>query len=99
MSRSVWIAAGVVATSGAILASLAAQELPQGPGRDAVQSRCLVCHEADLITQQRLSRAGWGRELDKMIRWGAAVSDAEKDPLIDYLFSNFGPRPLAVARK
>jgi hypothetical protein len=34
-----------------------------------------------------------------MIRWGAVVSDAEKEPLIDYLFSSFGPRPLAATRK
>jgi hypothetical protein len=34
-----------------------------------------------------------------MVRWGAVVSDAEKEPLVDYLFGNFGPRPLAVIRK
>src|SRR5262245_10290423 len=63
------------------------------------EEKCLLCHEADLTEQQRLSRQGWTREVEKMIRWGAAVSDAEKEPLIDYLSSNFGPRPLAVARK
>jgi len=26
------------------------------------------------------------------MRWGAAVSDAEKQPLVDYLASRFGPR-------
>ena len=34
---------------------------------------------------------GWTREIDKMIRWGAAISDAEKEPLVDYLASHFGP--------
>jgi hypothetical protein len=33
-----------------------------------------------------------------MIRWGAVVSDEEKGPLVDYLFGNFGPRPLANSR-
>src|SRR5262245_53798744 len=60
-------------------------------GTKIFQEKCLNCHEADLIEQQRLSRQGWTREVEKMIRWGAAVSDAEKEPLIDYLFSNFGP--------
>jgi mono/diheme cytochrome c family protein len=68
-------------------------------GKQIFEEKCLLCHEADLTEQQRLSRQGWTREVEKMIRWGAAVSDAEKEPLIDYLSSNFGPRPLAVARK
>jgi cytochrome c5 len=68
-------------------------------GKQIFEEKCLLCHEADLTEQQRLSRQGWTREVEKMIRWGAVVSDAEKEPLIDYLFSNFGPRPLAVTRK
>src|SRR5262245_49892916 len=68
-------------------------------GKKIFEEKCLVCHEADLTEQQRLSRQGWTREVEKMIRWGAAVSDAWEEPLIDSLCSNFGPRPLAVARK
>lgn len=63
-------------------------------GKQIFEEKCLLCHEADLTEQQRLSRQGWTREVDKMIRWGAVVTDAEKEPLIDYLFSNFGPRSL-----
>jgi hypothetical protein len=77
----------------------ARQDLPEGKGVELARERCLNCHEADLIVSQRLSRQGWTREVDKMIRWGAVVSDAEKEPLVDYLFSNFGPRPLAATRK
>ena len=68
-------------------------------GKQIFEEKCLLCHEADLTEQQRLSRQGWAREVDKMVRWGAVVSDAEKEPLVDYLFGNFGPRPLAVIRK
>ena len=53
---------------------------------------CLTCHDADMIEQQRLTPAGWTRSVEKMMRWGAAVSDAEKQPLIDHLASRFGPR-------
>jgi cytochrome c5 len=70
-----------------------AQELPPGPGREAVTSRCLICHESDLITQQRLSRAGWNRSVEKMVRWGAVVDAAERDPLLDYLAAHFAPKP------
>jgi mono/diheme cytochrome c family protein len=68
-------------------------------GKKIFEEKCLLCHEADLTEQQRLSRQGWTREVEKMIRWGAAVSDVEKESLIDYLSANFGPRPLAATRK
>jgi len=67
-------------------------------GKEIFENQCLLCHEADLTTQQRLSRQGWTREVEKMIRWGAIVTDAEKEPLVDYLFKNFGPRPLAPGK-
>jgi cytochrome c1 len=76
-----------------------AQAAGDDRGKKIFEEKCLLCHEADLTEQQRLSRQGWTREVEKMIRWGAVVSDAEKEPLIDYLFSNFGPRPLAATRK
>ena len=53
---------------------------------------CLTCHDADIIEQQRLTPTGWTRSVEKMMRWGAAVSDAEKQPLIDHLASRFHPR-------
>jgi len=76
-----------------------AQAAGDDQGKKIFEEKCLLCHEADLTEQQRLSRQGWTREVEKMIRWGAVVSDAEKEPLIDYLSSNFGPRPLAATRK
>ena len=71
-------------------------ELPPGPGREVVTARCVSCHEADLIVQQRLSRAAWGRSLDKMIRWGAVVEPAEREPLLDYLAARFAATPVAA---
>jgi cytochrome c1 len=79
--------------------SAASAPAGDGRGKQIFEEKCLICHEADLTEQQRLSRQGWTREVEKMIRWGAVVSDAEKEPLVDYLFSNFGPRPLAATRK
>lgn len=74
---------------------LQAQELPPGPGREAVVARCLTCHESDLIVQQRLSRAGWVREIDKMVRWGAVVDADDREPMLDYLAAHFTPKPVA----
>ena len=67
-------------------------------GQAIYEDKCLLCHESDLIVAQRLSRPGWVREVEKMVRWGAVVKDDQKDPLVDYLFQNHGPRPLALTR-
>lgn len=67
-------------------------------GKDVYEAQCLLCHEADVIVAQRLTRPGWVREVEKMVRWGAVVKDDQKDALVDYLFQNHGPRPLALTR-
>ena len=79
----------VVATT-----TFSAQELPVGEGRQTVMARCLTCHESDLIVQQRLSRTGWSREIDKMIRWGAVVDATERESMLDYLSAHFTPKPV-----
>ncbi|MFN8062397.1 MAG: hypothetical protein U0Q12_24810 [Vicinamibacterales bacterium] len=63
-----------------------------------LRGACSGCHERDLIESQRLSAAGWTRELDKMIRWGASVTDADKTSLAGYLASLYGPRPAGARR-
>jgi hypothetical protein len=52
---------------------------------------CLECHEARIILQQRLSKAVWTKEVDKMMKWGAVVDAGDRDALIDYLSTNFSP--------
>jgi hypothetical protein len=64
---------------------------PSGAGSELVRARCVLCHGSDLIEQQRLSRAGWDRELDKMIAWGAVVQESERGTLTGYLADHFGP--------
>ncbi len=68
----------------------AESDIPAGEGSEILRRRCLRCHAADLMRQQRLSRSGWERELTKMISWGAAVEDSEKNALADYLTAHFG---------
>jgi DMSO/TMAO reductase YedYZ molybdopterin-dependent catalytic subunit len=64
------------------------------PPPAALKSACLLCHDDDVIRQQRLTRAQWDRELNKMTGWGAKVKDEDRAGLLDYLFTNYGPRPL-----
>jgi cytochrome c5 len=86
----------IVAVMFMCAAPIVAQELPAGPGRDAVVKRCVTCHEADLVTQQRLSRVAWGRSVDKMVRWGAVVDSDEREPMLDYLAAHFAPKPVSA---
>lgn len=64
---------------------------PGHPGALIVQRKCILCHDTDLIVQQRLSAAGWTREVDKMMAWGASVNAAEKPALVEYLAQHFAP--------
>jgi mono/diheme cytochrome c family protein len=61
-------------------------------GGEIMKAQCLTCHGDDLIQQQRLNKAGWTREVEKMMRWGAEVKDADKDHLIEYLTANYPQR-------
>ena len=59
-------------------------------GEAVFKDACRVCHDDDLSEQQRLTAAGWGREVDKMVRWGAKVAADGKGPLVAYLTSRWG---------
>ena len=65
--------------------------LPAGAMQQKAATACLECHEARIILQQRLSKAAWTKEVDKMTKWGAVVDAADHDALIDYLSQNFSP--------
>ena len=66
-------------------------DLPSGTMQAKATATCLECHEARIILQQRLSKAAWTKEVEKMTKWGATVDPADRDALIDYLSENFGP--------
>lgn len=66
--------------------------LPTDDDSALARQKCLVCHDADLIAQQRLTESGWSRELDKMARWGASLTDDERRRLLGYFVRHFAPR-------
>lgn len=61
---------------------------------EGFKGACGVCHGEDVIRQQRLTRGQWDREINKMTGWGAKVKDQDRAAFLDYLFGNYGPRPL-----
>ncbi len=64
-------------------------DLPPGPAQAKFKTACLECHDAGIIVQQRLSKAAWTREVDKMIKWGALIDSGDRDAFIEYLTTNF----------
>jgi hypothetical protein len=77
--------------------AVAAPELPPGTMQSKAATACTECHESRIIVQQRLPRAAWTKEVDKMVKWGAAVDPKDRDALIEYLSANFGTeRPAYV---
>ncbi len=72
-----------------LLWAQSAADLPPGPMQHKARTACAECHDSRIIVQQRLSRAAWTREVDKMIKWGAVVDPADRDAFVDYLSTNF----------
>lgn len=68
-------------------------ELKPGPGRDLVQTRCVMCHSLDYIPMNSpfLDRKGWEASVNKMIKvMGAPVPPEETQAIIEYLSTNYG---------
>ena len=87
----VWNAVDAVAVHVGTAVPQRAMDPPAAPGGDSalLTSRCLSCHDVELIAQQRLDAAGWGREVNKMIGWGAPVTGGERERLIAELVRLF----------
>jgi hypothetical protein len=60
---------------------------PDGPGADAINNNCLVCHSAGMVLNQpALPKAAWAAEVNKMINaYKAPVDPGDVDAIVDYL--------------
>lgn len=88
---SVWVAFPFGALAQKAATPTPTADLPPGSMQPKATTACTECHEARIILQQRLSKAAWTKEVDKMMKWGAVVDAADHDALIDYLSTNFSP--------
>ena len=70
------------------LAAGAADQATIAQGQKQEQRTCLPCHSLRIVHTNRLSRAGWNKELDKMAGWGAKYTD--RDALLEYLVATYG---------
>jgi ubiquinol-cytochrome c reductase cytochrome c subunit len=51
----------------------------------AIQENCLICHEANMYTDQRLTPAQWKAEVEKMVSWGSPLPPQDQEAVIDFL--------------
>ena len=78
----------LVVAVGMAVAAWSADQATLDRGKKEEQQSCLPCHSLRLIESQRLSRATWGKELDKMTGWGTVIPD--RDALLEFLVANYG---------
>src|SRR5712675_468696 len=66
------------------------QNLPDGPGKDAVLQICQDCPELDGITADNMTREGWKKRVAKMGERGAEGTDEKFAAIVEYLAKYFG---------
>ena len=66
-------------------------ELPDGKGKDVVESACSDCHSLARVKEQRLDEEGWNSVIHEMIENGAAINANDLPVIVSYLSKNFGP--------
>ena len=66
--------------------------LPDGQGKDVVESRCSVCHGLDRVASAKRAPAEWDRIVHRMIFLGAPVSGDDTKTITAYLDAQFGTK-------
>ncbi len=65
-------------------------QLPEGPGKSAVQKSCGNCHEIEAVIGSRRTRIGWQQTVEDMVSRGAEGSEEEMALVVTYLTNYFG---------
>jgi virginiamycin B lyase len=73
-------------------------ELPEGNGKQIVETACVACHELSQVKNAGYSLEGWRNNINMMVNIGAPVPKDQVDTVIQYLARNFPekPKPPAV---
>mgnify|MGYP003353151361 CR=1 FL=1 len=88
MKPTAWSVIGVAAFCAALVA---AQELPEGTGRDVTQRLCSQeCHGLEKVVAERHSKSQWMDSLNNMRDQGAKGTDDEFKAIVAYLTMHFG---------
>ena len=80
----------IIVTALLLAASVQAQDLPNGAGKELVMNVCTVCHDATRIISKKRTKEEWSDTVDKMAARGAKASDEEFETIVTYLAKYFG---------
>ena len=86
---AMWGAAAVAV----VIAPALAQNLPNGNGREVVETICSGCHDLSPITDAGFSRQDWEIVIKSMIDMGATIKPDQVVVITNYLAANFPPKP------
>lgn len=57
---------------------------------------CTGCHVASQATSVKRSADQWGQTIDRMVSYGAQISDEDYYRLVDYMARHYGPDQAAL---
>jgi cytochrome c5 len=63
--------------------------LPDGNGKQLVETRCVLCHDLERIAAIKRTKQDWTPIVANMMAWGAPVTADEAKTITDYLAANF----------
>lgn len=66
-------------------------DLPDGKGKDVVETACSECHSLARIKAERRNEEGWNSLIHEMLENGAAINGNDMPMIVAYLVKNFGP--------
>jgi cytochrome c5 len=64
--------------------------LPNGPGKELVETRCVTCHDLERIAAIKRDKRYWAPLVADMVMRGAPVSAEEAQTIVAYLSAQFG---------
>jgi cytochrome c5 len=64
--------------------------LPDGHGKELVETRCGLCHDLERVASVKRQKQAWPVIVANMVAWGATASPDEANTITDYLAVNFG---------
>lgn len=70
--------------------SAQAQGLPDGEGKEAIESACNLCHGLNYITREGRTATEWRNVVSDMVSRGAPLTIEEFDQMLRYLETHFG---------
>jgi virginiamycin B lyase len=71
--------------------------LPEGPGKAAVETYCSGCHGLSRVVASSYPQAYWNTVIRMMLNFGVPIPQDQVIPITDYLAKNFPEKPKPVA--